>query len=961
MDKFQVHNTKRDRVGDASSLKFSKLNARLRQSNAIKDIQHALGTWSHRVLQLHNLAQNLNSTGRTELEAGLALGAMEAAWQCQLRCLDDCMNHQRMHTAHNYIIHKSASVHNLSVPQPSGGLYDLLFSTEPSLPPTTSGAVMGTDESESKRDRVVSKQRQQQQLGQASLQYTTVLSGHQPYVFANERRRRVQSFSRCDRMWWWDAIDAKDWSLVREMLPDICLEESCFGLEQLLVHLILHDAPLSLLIKLVKNGMRLGRTNAHLKLAVANGNPLLLLVLLVCGTFATDTEEFWMSLLSVYHEHEQPRAPHMQQIPQDDEGFVTHNYNGRFSPNSNDFINSNKDRAAHTMQGSQAMRCRSVLEILNAGLASAVSPGRDKECSFHRRFETGSQLVLPQSCGAYTGMFSVLVPPLATASGPLYSDTISLADIDVTESSDSDDEGTALRERSDHRAQLYVNKESVVRSPMGQVMLFVSPRANQIDTDESAKWTVQGALGLNGRPVTLPVIPNVLLLRSRHASFPLSEFWRKELYIWQPEDRFLLSPSTSLCADVDASGMNCDNVDAHLLAGAVGNLYRSCSRHTSSLMLSALRIGGVSLPSEVTFPFGHDDSQASNLEDRGGRSPVTGTLLAARCGNVGLVEALLDEYLSAPTNPLPLDKDSKMGFEEYYTKASSGDSFTVDVAKMTHLIHTGSTTRRARCRQRRQNFVSGLRGRIHYHSTQGKACTMIEPDGTMHKSSYSKVHVNEVFSSVSKFIDASVALQGCQSSWLTLHRAGVFECFSTLTSMSVVGDSHVQMLTVAPVLQLLKIRDAPSLHRYICGLRESPVSVCYDVVCSLESAGTVLVDVEGKGKQEPLQSTSTSFTPKTSLTLQPLRLWQDWIHSLAQLLERGGGLRLIWDELVEINLLETAKCPTVSQTSILSDWFEEVETECGLKRESSGDAAEMFVADQEESWSQSTDQVFKEV
>jgi hypothetical protein len=78
-------------------------------------------------------------------------------------------------------------------------------------------------------------------------------------------------------------------------------------------------------------------------------------------------------------------------------------------------------------------------------------------------------------------------------------------------------------------------------------------------------------------------------------------------------------------------------------------------------------------------------------------------------------------------------------------------------------------------------------------------------------------------------------------------------------------------------------------------------------------------------------------------------------------LERGGGLRLIWDELVEINLLETAKCPTVSQTSILSDWFEEVETECGLKRESSGDAAEMFVADQEESWSQSTDQVFKEV
>ena len=227
--------------------------------------------------------------------------------------------------------------------------------------------------------------------------------------------------------------------------------------------------------------------------------------------------------------------------------------------------------------------------------------------------------------------------------------------------------------------------------------------------------------------------------------------------------------------------------------------------------------------------------------------------------------------------------------------------------------------------------MSAVRGRFHHHalpqppSAALQHCDLTdELTGSVHPVSYAKVPVAAVFCSISAFLQATLALQECEASWLALHRAGVLDCQSSYTtttapragtstgagetdadtsggaSTSTSSAVRTRVLTVARVLHLLGIHDATSLHRYCAQAMAAPIRTCHDLVC--------LLAADHHQQAASAASAASSSGLARSLSLQPVRLWQAWVHSVGQLLEGGGGgggehLRVVWQEMGALHLL----------------------------------------------------------
>jgi hypothetical protein len=144
--------------------------------------------------------------------------------------LNHYMNHQRVHTCHNYILsygncvedQQSFSCHEKN----SVELYSVLFEQHLEI-------------------------QLDLKLGQLSAEalHSSIFGDYHPY---REPNRRIRSSQSSHLFWWWDALFARDWNLFRTMLSDIHREESTRGIEYLVVELIRAHAPSDLICHLVR-------------------------------------------------------------------------------------------------------------------------------------------------------------------------------------------------------------------------------------------------------------------------------------------------------------------------------------------------------------------------------------------------------------------------------------------------------------------------------------------------------------------------------------------------------------------------------------------------------------------------------------------------------------------------------------------------------------------------------------
>ena len=79
--------------------------------------------------------------------------------------------------------------------------------------------------------------------------HTSILGDYQPFQDIN---KRIQSLKFTYLNWWWDALWAKDWNLLRTMLFDICQEEFSETIEYFIVELIRYHCPLDIINYLIR-------------------------------------------------------------------------------------------------------------------------------------------------------------------------------------------------------------------------------------------------------------------------------------------------------------------------------------------------------------------------------------------------------------------------------------------------------------------------------------------------------------------------------------------------------------------------------------------------------------------------------------------------------------------------------------------------------------------------------------
>ena len=644
------------------SRKFRKktfINTRIAQASTIKFIQNAIGQWSRGFLMLHSTAMEFRTV--TEVKAGIALKNLKAAKHNLTQTLNQVMCSQRIHTAHNYVTQPS-ELHPSSpyIAFPSSELFDALFYTEP--------AVENDSKTEQNESNTLSQRKKQQELFQESLRYNATLTAHTPVISEVHCRRCVESFSRSDRLWWWDAVEGRDWLLVNKMIPDMCREESCFKLEQLLVCMIWNDAPLNLTLMIIRNGARLGATKVHLKLAIRKCLPDLLLALIFCGSYPTNSNDFWQSLLEVYRLESTTPCSYSS----NDSIYLTCRRSSvRENKQANRELMDLIDRQEQNVscRYNREQRWQSIGDILRIGVLSTKCRSACCESSYQR----SSPHYLPQSRGQFAGFFSEAVLPLSETSDDVVIDNID----DDSSGSDSNNEAEGdANVRSFQKYHTYSNKESLVRSLLGQVTLLVNFLAAK-DFNEGL-CTVQGVLGLNGSKLTLPVIPSAMPLRSRrggaYRSTALHEFWEKYANWLHPADRFLMSPSPTLlnteqiCIDGNALHRNSlqrgSAIDHHIIEGLISGLFRSCSRESASILIRALNDNGVTNSSMFPICFEKEcpKSHSSEIDS------LPAILYAARCGQLGVVECLLGDYLgySSEVEGVGSTTKLKLGNEEFY-------------------------------------------------------------------------------------------------------------------------------------------------------------------------------------------------------------------------------------------------------------------------------------------------------
>lgn len=177
----------------------------------------------------------------------------------------------------------------------------------------------------------------------------------------------------------------------------------------------------------------------------------------------------------------------------------------------------------------------------------------------------------------------------------------------------------------------------------------------------------------------------------------------------------------------------------------------------------------------------------------------------------------------------------------------------------------------------------------------------MRPDGGSNSDNSESYAVNRVLSNVVKFVEATSKLESCEASWLGLHRAGVLSCRSSITisTLSALKPDATQEVVVGTVLAVLGVCDAFSLHAYISRVTRAPLEMCCGLVHSIKGES---VDNHSYNHSVSDSDFPSSLPPSKSLSLQPLQLWQSWIHTVSELVSDGKQLRMVWSELRALHL-----------------------------------------------------------
>jgi hypothetical protein len=194
-----------------------------------------LGKLCHHLLTisdtLHELSQQ--SIG---VEGGIHCYELFTERDHTKRALGRYMNHQRVHTCHNYLLTTSAATHHLHL-QHSSCSSSLLFNE------IKTTEVYHT---------LFQRHLETEGIPFSSSPSSTPVFGPSQQNKCKETKKRIESFSSCHQFWWWDALETCDWDLFRVMVSDILQEESSVGIESLVVELIRSHAPSDIIHHLVR-------------------------------------------------------------------------------------------------------------------------------------------------------------------------------------------------------------------------------------------------------------------------------------------------------------------------------------------------------------------------------------------------------------------------------------------------------------------------------------------------------------------------------------------------------------------------------------------------------------------------------------------------------------------------------------------------------------------------------------
>jgi hypothetical protein len=200
----------------SSSSPMTQRNEKLLLDHQIYVITLQLGQLCRDLLNIFDTLHELSQRSPLAIDEAIRCYELLTERDHTISALRSYMNHQRVHTCHNYLL--SPSPNHFALRLKTTELYNTLFQrhlvTVPS--PFLSSFSTGSDPPQAKE------------------------------------KRRIESFTSCQKLWWWDVRQTQDWDLFRAMESDILREESCVGIEALVVELIRSHAPSDLIYRLVR-------------------------------------------------------------------------------------------------------------------------------------------------------------------------------------------------------------------------------------------------------------------------------------------------------------------------------------------------------------------------------------------------------------------------------------------------------------------------------------------------------------------------------------------------------------------------------------------------------------------------------------------------------------------------------------------------------------------------------------
>lgn len=733
------------RALDKSFGKLSlKSHSRSKDSPVNTALQHIL-IWSRAVLRMMETLQRMS--GIIGLEAGIKCIQLNEMFSNVEKSLSEYMGIQRIHTAHNYIIRPGERCDDkrgafFCDEVDTVGLYEALcssdFEMKMSMERNRSTFVMPSGE-------------------------------HQPL---QHWHRRVQSAKRCVEMWWWDAVRACDWSLLRRLIDDIIIHESASKLELLVVEMVRRRAPYALLTDIISRGARFGRTTEHLEIAVSRAEPRIFLVIFYAGTFS-QSPQIWEAWLKLFHNSGHDGKGHHQHIP------------GQFfsSKDSYVFDNSNSGDRCTNVDDLDSRR-RVMLNVLLAGRkhSSDVDP----------------EYAMPNVINGQDSMLSKVFE-LSCQSG--CSDNAVTNDVDGNDSaSESDADGCEY-------TAIYQSCEEVSRHPLGGIVLVSSrPHHHSLASlGITASVSLTGLLTMNGNTI----LPLTLSLLNTDHRLPMAAFLQRHNRYMVPYDRFLCHTAMKSNA-FENVGHNYKRRHRYDIVAETTIQHALLSETISSGSPSSVKV-----IVETLLSMGVDIDR-SHVISKWDEKVISCSLLshAARAGNIAAVRALLE--VRKRKGP------DIRSHENVYHRGTKSERIEVSPLGFVQQLRISLDRQVTERQERREQMLSGIRG---FYNHQG----LNSSHGSLNRVMTNSLPIQRIIQNMCLFCRSAIDLRRCDLTWSQMmHHARTSFSFNKTNVAYTEPDMTLVMFTIG-------IADIYSLSKFIEEVVICPIAACEKAAVALQS------------------------------------------------------------------------------------------------------------------------------